>query len=770
MALETQSSGILRFGTFEVDVRAGELRKQGVRIKLQEQPFHVLTVLLQRPGEVVTREELRNQNWPADTFVDFDNSLNTAINKLREALGDSADNPRFIETLPRRGYRFIAPVTGNDGEERSTVVSGKVAASPIRRWKVVAVTIVMLAAGAAGGLLWRARQAQRLTEKDTVVLADFTNTTGDPVFDDTLKQGLRVQLEQSPFLNVLSDQNAGEQLRLMERPKNERLTQDVAREVCVRAGSKAVLIGSISNLGTHYVIGLNAVNCATGEVLGSEQVEADSREQVLKALGESATKMRSRLGESLVSLQKYSIRQLSTPSLEALQAYSLGSVTKREKGEAASLPFFKRALELDPKFAAAYSALGAIYYNLGELALSVEYARKAYELRDKVSARERLYIESHYYDLVTGELEKALQVYQVCQQTYPQDMTPYSNSAGVYAELGKYEKALEEARGELSVAPNNQDSYYTLGSMYLHLDRLNEAEGVFKQAEERKLESEYLLGYHYQLAFLKADAEEMARLVAIAADKAGEEDLLLSEQSDTEAYYGHLAKSWGFSRRAVESARHAGSKETAALWQANDALREAEFGDSASAREDATAALALAPGRGIEALAALALARSGDVAEAQKLANNLNKDFPLNTILQGYWLPAIRVAIELHRKNPAGSIELLRSTASYELGAPEPLLIVGTMYPVYLRGEAYLLAHEGKEAAAEFQKFLDHRGVVLNFPLGALAHLGLARAYAMQGDTTKARAAYQDFLTLWKDADPDISILKQAKAEYAKLQ
>ncbi len=306
--------------------------------------------------------------------------------------------------------------------------------------------------------------------------------------------------------------------------------------------------------------------------------------------------------------------------------------------------------------------------------------------------------------------------------------------------------------------------------MFLHLDRLNEAEGVFKQAEERKLEGEYLLGCHYQLAFLKGDPGKMAQLVATAADKPSEEDLLLSEQSDTEAYYGHLAKAREFSRRAAQSALHVGAKETAALWQANDALRKAEFGNSASAREDATAALALAPGRGVEALAALALARSGDVAGAQKLANKLNKDFPLNTLSQGYWLPAIRAAIELNRRNPAGSIELLRSTASYELGAPEPLLIVGTMYPVYLRGEAYLLAHEGKEAAAEFQKIIDHPGVVLNFPLGALAHLQLGRAYALQGEVAKARAAYQDFLALWKDADPDIPILKEAKTEYAQLQ
>jgi DNA-binding winged helix-turn-helix (wHTH) protein/Tfp pilus assembly protein PilF len=769
MAPQPGSPAILRFGVFEVELRAGELRKQGVRIKLQEQPFHVLTVLLQRPGEVVTREELRSQNWPADTFVDFDNSLNTAINKLREALGDSADNPRFIETLPRRGYRFIAPVTDLDGTTRGTA-TGVRAATPTRNRKiVVTVAVVMLAVGIAGGLIWRARQTRRLTEKDTIVLADFTNSTGDPVFDDTLKQGLRVQLEQSPFLNILSEQKVSQTLSLMGRSPEQRLTPELARDLCQRVGSKATLTGTISSLGTHYVIGLNAVNCETGDTLASEQVEADSREHVLRSLGESATKMRKKLGESLASIQKYDApMEWTTTSLEALKAFSLGVAVWRVKGDRAALPFFQRAVEMDPNFAMAYGRVGTIYNELGESTLSAENTRRAYKLRDKVSARERLYVESHYHYFVTGELEKAAQVYEVWQQTYPRDGTPYSNLAALYAELGKYEKALEEAREELRLFPKVGDSYYNVGSMYLFLGRLDEAEAVFKQAEERKLESEPLLAYHYQLAFLKGDEGEMERMLETAAGKPGEEDLLLSEQSDTEAYYGHLAKARGFSRRAVESARHAGAQETAALWQANAALREAEFGNAALARQDSTAALALAPGRGIEALAALALARAGEVARAQKLANKLNKDFPLNTIFQGYWLPAIRAAIELNRKNPTGSIEILQATTSYELGAPEPL-IVGTMYQAYLRGEAYLLAHQGKEAAAEFQKFLDHRGVVLNFPLGALAHLGLARAYVLQGDKAKARAAYQDFLTLWKDADPDIPILKEAKAEYAKL-
>jgi eukaryotic-like serine/threonine-protein kinase len=437
MVLKTQSPVVLHFGTFEVDLRAGELRKQGVRVKLQEQPFRVLSVLLQRPGEIVTREDLRHSIWPADTFVDFDNSLNTSINKLREGLGDSAERPRFIETLPRRGYRFLAPVSSGDRK-----VEGRT-----RAWKIV-VAVLAVAALLAGGLFWRSRHAQRLTEKDTIVLADFANTTGDPVFDDALKQGLSVQLEQSPFLNIVSDQKVNEELQLMGRPKNERLTPDLAREVCQRIGSKAILTGSISRLGAHYAIGMNALNCPTGDSLVSEQVEADSQEHVLKALGESATKMRRNLGESLKSIQRFDapLEQVTTPSLQALRAYSLGMKTLDTRGRTAAIPFLQRAVELDPNFAMAYARLGALYAG-NDAPLSAENVYKAYELREKVTERERLYIEAHYYRDVTGEQDKAASIWEVMQQTYPREVEPYSNLAGFYGQLGNYEKALAEARG-----------------------------------------------------------------------------------------------------------------------------------------------------------------------------------------------------------------------------------------------------------------------------------------------------------------------------------
>ena len=751
MAPETLSSAILRFATFEVDPRTGELRKQGVRIKLQGQPFHVLIALLQRPGTVVTREELRSQLWQSDTFVDFDNGLSTCINKLREALGDSADNPRFIETMPRRGYRFIAPVSNSDLK-----VAGRT-----RAWKIV-VAVVAVAALAVVGFFWRSRHAQRLTEKDTIVLADFANTTGDPAFDDTLKQGLRVQLEQSPFLNVVSDQRVNEELQLMGRQKDERLTLDLAREVCQRIGSKAVLAGSISQLGAHYAVGLNARTCHTGDSLGSDQVEADSQEHVLKAVGESATKMRGSLGESLKSIQRFDapLEQVTTPSLQALRAYSLGMKTLDTKGGAAAIPFLGRAVELDPKFAMAYARLGALYSVTGAPILSAENVRKAYELRERVTERERLYIEAHYYRDVTGEQDKAASVWEVMRQTYPRAVEPYSNLAGFYGRLGNYKKALEEAHEALRLDSDDQDSYGTVGNLLMCLNRLDEAQAAFKQAEERHLESEGLLSLRYSLAFLKGDPDGMARVVeSAAADK----PLLLVLQGFTEAYYGRLRKARELLRRAVESAKQNGAVDKGASFHAFGGLTEAYLGDLQHARADADTALPLAANRDAQTAAALALALAGDTEHAEKLTASLNENFPLDTGVQRMWVPTTRAAVALSHKNPAKAIELLGAVSSYELGTPRLL-------PIYERGQAYLMLHNSSGAAAEFQKVIDHPGIVREFPVGALAHLGLARAYSLQGDTAKARVAYQAFLALWKNADPDIPVLLQAKAEYARLQ
>jgi DNA-binding winged helix-turn-helix (wHTH) protein/tetratricopeptide (TPR) repeat protein len=772
MALEARSPAILRFGVFEVDVRAGEVRKQGRRIKLQDQPFQVLAVLLQRPGDVVTREELRSQNWPADTFVDFDNSLNTAINKLREALGDSADSPRFIETLPRRGYRFIAPVTGGDETGRGTAAGVSAAALPRSRKIVVTVAVAVLASGIAGGLLWRTRQARHLTEKDTIVLGDFANSTGDAVFDGTLREGLSVQLEQSPFLSLVSEEGIHQTLRMMERPANTRLTPEITREVCQRTSSAAALDGSIALIGARYSLILKAVNCANGDLLASTEAQANDKSHVLDALGNSASEMRRRLGESLSSIQKYNtpLQQATTPSLDALQAYSLGMKAVGASDNVAAIPLFQRATQLDPKFAMAYWAAGISYGLLGETTLAATSIGKAFELRAGVSELEKLNIEGDYYTFVAGDLTKAQRSYLLGTQTYPREAAFHMDLGTLLNMLGQYEAGLRENAESSRLAPDMSIYCRFVAITYLLLNRVDDAADAARGKQTRCVESNSA-DVLYEIAFYRDDRAEMARQVTSTAGKPGREDLLLELESDTTAYFGHLGKASELSRQAADSAERTGEKETAATYRAVASLRETLFSNAAKVRHVVAASNGRSTGRDTAYAEALGFAYTGDTTRAQTLSDDLAKRFPKDTIAQFNYLPTIRAKLALARANPQEALEILRAAAPYELGLPS----IGfynwpNLYPVYVRGEAYLAAHQGKEAAAEFQKILDHRGIVLNEPIGALAHLQLGRAYAMQGDTAKSRAAYQDFLTLWKDADPDIPIFKQGKAEYAKLQ
>ncbi len=642
------------------------------------------------------------------------------------------------------------------------------AADGRKLWQILVPTAVV-AALIGGGLYYRSRPSTPLTEKDIVVLADFDNTTGDAVFDGALKQALAVQLGQSPFLNILSDRKVGETLRLMGRQSSDRITQEVAREVCVRTGSKAIILGSISNLGGQYVIGVDGVGCNTGDTLAKEQEEAATKQDVLKALGQAAARMRAKLGESLASIQKFDVPvEATTASLEALKALSMGITTFRTKGNAEAIPFYKRALELDPNFAAAYASLGVAYSNLGQASLAAENIKKAYDLREQVSEREKYRISSMYHGNVTGELEQASQVYELWAKTYPQDLVPPTNLGDIYAQLGQYEKAVTETQYGLRLEPSIV-GYGNLVGDYLALNRLDDVKKTIEQALRAKFEGDTLHWGIYQLAFLKGDAAEMERQLAWAAGKPGSEDILLSFQSDTEAYYGRLVKARDFSRRAVDAAVRNDSRETAALWQVNAALREAEFGNAAAAKQDVAAAVTLSPGRDVKMFATLTLARVGETARAKAIVEELQKSYPSQTVLKVYWLPTIKAAIELNANNPTPALVFLEAAAPYELGKP-PQFQLGTLYPAYIRGLAQLMAHNGSAAATEFQRIIDHRGIMLNFPLGALAHLQLGRAYAMSGDTAKAKTAYQGFFALWKDADPDIPILKEAKAEYAKLQ
>jgi serine/threonine protein kinase/tetratricopeptide (TPR) repeat protein len=657
----------------------------------------------------------------------------------------------------------------------SAVKVAEVPAAGKKLWKVlVPAVVILVAALIAVGLYFRSRSvdstnATPLAAKDTVVVADFDNKTGDDVFDDALKQALAVQLGQSPFLNILSDRKVEETLHLMGRASNERVTRDVARELCIRTGSKAFLLGSISNLGGQYVIGVDAVSCSSGDTLAKEQEEAATKQDVLKALGRAASSLRGKLGESLATIQKFDVPvEATTPSLEALKAFSMGVTTFRAKGNAEAIPFYKRALELDPNFAVAYASLGLVYGNLGQASLAAENIKKAYALRDRVSDREKYRISALYYGSVTGELEQETQVYELWAKSYPQDSVPPANLGYVYGQLGQYDKSLAATEEALRLA-QDATGYSNLADTYLELNRLDDVQKTIEEAQKHNRAGDFLHLAIYQLAFLKGDATEMDRQVAWAAGKPGTEDFLLSLQSDTEAYYGHLTKARDSSRRAVDAAVRNSSKETAAIWQVNAALREAEFGNPAAAKQDVAAALALSPGRDVEMFAALALARSGETVRAKTIVGELEKSYPSQTLLKVYWLPTIKAAIELNANNAVQSLVYLEAAAPYELGEP-PQFQLGTLYPAYVRGQAQLMAHNGAAAAAEFQKVLDHRGIVLNFVTAALAHLQLGRAYAMAGDSAKAKSAYQDFLNQWKDADPDIPILKEAKAEYAKLQ
>jgi eukaryotic-like serine/threonine-protein kinase len=714
----------------------------------------------------------------------FDEILNKAVEKDRNLRYQHASDIRTdLQRLKRDidSGRSAAAIPAAVGASSTPAANVEPLASPGAskpRWKIAAPAgLLIVAALIAGGLYYRSHQAAPLTAKDTVVLADFTNTTGDPVFDGTLRQGLAAQLEQSPFLNIVSDDKIAGTLKLMGLAADARLTRDVARQVCARTNSAVVIDGSISIIGGPYAVGLNAVNCKTGEKLATEQVESEDKSHVLGALTKAATQIRTKLGESRDSLARFDtpLKEATTSSLEALQAYSLGYKAQLVQNNAfAAVPLLKRATELDPNFALAYARLGTAYSGLVEPGLSAENLRKAYALRDRTSEREKIYIDSHYFHFVTGDLDKAAKVYNLWIDTYPRDDGPRNNLGLIYGLLGQPQKALQMAKAEFDLNSASALNYSNLAGSYVAAGQLDEARATAELAQSKHMDSSNMRITLYQVAVLAGDSAGMAEQVAWSAGKPGIEDIFLGAEGTNAASAGHLAKARELIRQAVNSAVRADEKETAASYELSLAIVEARFGNAVEAKRHAAAGLQLANSRDPQASAAIALAIAGEHAHAQKLADDLIARFPDDTLVKFVYLPTILGATAVHQGDGAKAIAALQAVAPYDLNSSQAML------PVYIRGEAFLLKKDGAAAAAEFQKILENPGIIAPDPTLSLAHLGLARAFAMQSASaqstdaatykSKSLAAYQDFFALWKDADPDILLLKQAKFEYAKLQ
>ena len=691
---------------------------------------------------------------------------------LDEIIGKALEKDRKLRYQSAEEMRRDLQRLKRDSE--STHLGAAVAKASVQtarksiQWLLAAIPLSLVITVALLGWLSRPHRAHALTDRDTVVLSDFTNTTDDPVFDGTLRQGLSAELEQSPFLTIISDERIQQTLRLMGQPQDVRLTPGIARQLCARTGSAAVLDGSIAKLGTQYVLGLKAVSCSSGDSLAQVQVTTNGKEQVLKALVKATTSLRIKLGESLGTVEKFNapIEQVTTPSLEALQAYSLGRTMIIKQDEAAAVPFFQRAISLDPNFAMAYASLGVVYYGYSERD-SLGYFRKAYELREQVSERERFYIEAHYHSYVTGDLEKSRRANEAWAQTYPRDDVPlYNLSDGIYPQLAEYNKALERANELLHLRPEECGSYDSVLFSYLNLNRFNEAQATAHEAHGKKLDCTLLHFYLYKLAFLQNDATGMAQQVDGAPDDLQVEGWLYCAAADTAAYSGRLRLARELSQRGIGAFKRAEMKEQVAWKESLSALREGLFGNSAGAKQQADMALRLSVSRDLQYGVGLTLAFAGYSRQAEERAGTLEKSFPEDTLVKFIFLPTLRAQLALRGKNALGAIEILKAADPYELAQTD----TAPLYPVFVRGNAFLAARQGRAAAAEFQKILDHPGVVVNDPIGALARLGLARAHVLNGDTEKGRAAYQDFLTLWKDADQDIPILKEAKAEYEKLK
>jgi eukaryotic-like serine/threonine-protein kinase len=782
----------IRFGVFAVDLRTGELHKNGTRVKLQERPFQILAILLERPGELHTREELRSRLWPDGTFVDFDHSISSAIRKLRDALNDSAATPRYIETLGRRGYRFVYPVAHpsalkvvaiNSAVEPEVPETEGQGASPLNgsgqaevvtaaprverriaiKWKFLVPGVLVTIALAVGGFL-NGHRAPVLTEKDTVVLADFDNNTGDPVFDETLQQALRVKLTESPYFNLVSDAELRSTLKGIGQPSVARMSPETALALCKRVGARAVLRGAISPLaGGAYRVALMAVRCADGGPLASEEAISASRDGALSVLGQATDELRQRLGEAADSVQQFRtpIVEATTNSLAALRAFSLGEEKRAEGQDYEAIPFYKMAIDLDPNFALAYARLKVIYDNVGESAASDEYLRKAFDLRERTTERERLYIAAHYYAW-TGEESKHLEVFKLWRQLYPRDLVPANNLSAAYWVLGEPEKAVESAREALRLGPNNGIVYMNAIQAYQCNGQFADAKALFEQSVARKLDG--LLGHlvRYVIASAENDTAEMQHQLDWAHGNPQEGELLKAAALHA-ASRGQMRRARSLFRQAEQVAMRNGLREFSGQVILADAQAEAAFGYPSRARAAVNRALQKPGNAREQASAAVVLAHTGALRAADEIVAQVERQAPLDMRMRQIILPTARAVAELHRNNPAAAIRQLQVVEPYDLS------LWMDLSPMYYRGMAHLAAKHAEAAAAQFHKLLEGRAMSPDSVYVVLTHLALARAHLLAGDVEKARAEYREFFDLWKDADRDIPVLRNARVEYATL-
>ncbi len=766
------------FGPYRLDPVRRSLMRGGDAVQLTARVFDTLLYLVEHHDRLVSRAELQEAVWQGRA-VDA-NNLGQAISALRKALpADASGN--YVVTVAGRGYRFGVPVRvemvaldadaflSQPAIPDPSPASGTRRATPRSLW--IACAVAALAGSATIAASYFIGRSPQLTDKDTIVLADFSNATGDPVFDETLRQSVSVALHQSPFLALIGDERIRKTLRLMGQSADSRVIPRLAREICQRTASAATLSGSIARLGTHYVLGLRAENCRTGDVLDEDQVEAADKEGVLGALDKMTRRFRIRMGEARASLAAYDVplAYATTPSLDALKAYSMGLKLEETKGADSAIPLFEQAIELDPQFASAYAALALAHSSNGEKVLADHLGAQAYKLRDRTSDDERYFITAFYYLRVTTEIEKGLRVLQAWEQAYPRQALPHDMLGGIaYPEMGEYEKAIAEETLAIQAEPDSAVGYQLLAGDYLFADRLADAEQVLDSASTRNFGSPAFPMLRYDIAFLNADKSEMKRVASMARQ---DSPLIPYREAFVRAYGGRLREATELMHRADAVAHAAGTDDRAALLETPIAIWEALFGKSESARTDALTSLAAVSDPDVSYAAGFALAAAGDAARAEDIAKSLASRFPRDTSVQFTYLPSLYGLIALDRGDPQKAIEALQTAHPYDFAAPRIHLhaFFGALYPIYVRGKAYLAAHQGAQAAAEFLKILSHRGLVVSDPIGALAHLELGRAYALKNDTPAAKSSYRQFFALWKDADPDLPVLQQARTEYSDI-